>query len=118
MDETSTDPRDYYRAKYQSVEDLPGVGPSTAQKLGEIGFNTVQSIATATSRELIEAGLGEATAQKLIEAARKSVEIRFIPADELAKIHALKRKITTGCSSLNNLLDGGIETQSITELYG
>lgn len=118
MDETSTDPRDYYRAKYQNVEDLPGVGPATARKLGEIGFNTVQSIATATSRELIEAGLGEATAQKLIEAARKSLEIRFMPADELAKIHALRRKITTGCSSLDNLLEGGIETQSITEFYG
>lgn len=118
MDETSTDPRDYYRAKYQSVEDLPGLGPATAQKLGEIGFNTVQSIATATSLELIEAGIGEATAQKIIEAARKSVEIRFIPADQLAKIHALKRKMTTGCSSLNNLLNGGLETQSITEFYG
>jgi len=119
MDEKSTDPtRDYYRANYQGVEDLPGCGPATARKLGEIGFNTVQSIATATSRELIDAGLGEATAQKIIEAARKSLELRYITAEELAKIHAEKRKITTGCTSLDNLLMGGIETQSITEFYG
>lgn len=118
MDEESTDPRDYYQAKYQSVGDLPGCGPATAQKLGEIGFKTVQSLATATSRELLEAGIGEATAKKIIEAARKSLELRFITAEELAKIYAEKKKITTGCSSLDNLLDGGIETHSITEFFG
>jgi len=118
MDETSTDPRDYYQAKYQDVEDLPGCGPATAQKLGEAGFKTVQSIATASSIELIEAGVGEAVAQKIIEAARKSIEIRFITAEEKAKIDAEKTKISTGCTALNNLLGGGIMTNSITEFYG
>ena len=28
------------------------------------------------------------------------------------------RRLTTGCSSLDNLLEGGIETQSLTEFYG
>jgi DNA repair protein RadA len=28
------------------------------------------------------------------------------------------RRLTTGCSSLDRLLDGGVETQSITEFYG
>lgn len=119
MDENSpADPRDYYSAKYRGVEDLPGCGPSTAQTLAKAGFKTVQSIATASSIELMDAGVGEGTAKKLIEAARKSLEIKFIPADELAKIYAERRKITTGCTSLDRLLEGGIETHSITEFYG
>lgn len=118
MDEKSTDPREYYRAKYQDVEDLPGVGPATAQQLGKAGFKTVQAIATATSIELLEAGVGEGTAKKIIEAARKSLEIRYITAEELGKIHAEEKKITTGCSSLDRLFEGGIKTGSITEFFG
>ena len=34
--------------KYEVVEDLPGVGRATADKLKELGFNTVESVATAT----------------------------------------------------------------------
>ena len=36
------------RRKYQFIEDIPGVGPTTAEKLKEIGFHTVESLATAT----------------------------------------------------------------------
>jgi len=118
MDESTTDPREYYRAKYQDIEDLPGLGPATAQKLSQAGFKTVQSIATASSRELIEAGVGEVLANSIIEAARKSLEIRFIRGDELAKIHAGKRKLTLGCGSLDRLFAGGVDTESITEFYG
>ena len=69
---------EYYKAKYQTLEDLPGVGPATASKLREIGFKTVEVVATATVHELVSAGLGEATADKLITAARKSMAIPFV----------------------------------------
>lgn len=118
MGESATDPREYYRVKYQELEDLPGLGPSGAQKLSEAGFKTVQSIATASSRELIDTGIGEVLAKRIIEAARKILEIRFVRGDELAKLHAERKKITTGCSSLDSLLEGGIGTESITEFYG
>ena len=118
MDENRTDPRDYYRAKYQGVEDLPGVGPAIANKLAAAGWKTVQMIATATEMELIDAGLGEDTAKKVIKAARQSLEIKFIKGDELEKLHAERTLMTTGCSSLDRLLDGGLETASITEFYG
>jgi len=36
------------------LEDLPGVGPTTAEKLREAGFVTVESIATASPAELAE----------------------------------------------------------------
>jgi DNA repair protein RadA len=109
---------DYYKAKYQTIEDLPGVGPATASKLKEIGFKTVESVATAAVSELVAAGIGEATAEKLIEAARKSIAITFVRGDELVKLRSIVRRLTTGCASLDQLLGGGVETQSITEFYG
>jgi DNA repair protein RadA len=109
---------DYYKAKYQTLEDLPSVGPATATKLREIGFKTVESVAMATIAELIAAGIGEQTAEKLIDAARKSMAITFVRGDELVELRKQIRHLTTGCPSLDSLLKGGIETQSLTEFYG
>ena len=109
---------EYYKAKYQTLEDLPGVGPATASKLREVGFKTVESVATAAISELITSGIGEATAEKVISAARKSIAITFVRGDELVKLRSSMRYLTTGCTSLDRLLGGGVETQSITEFYG
>ena len=114
----SAEQMEYYRAKYQTLEDLPGVGPATASKLREIGFRTVESVATAAVRELVTAGIGETTAAKVIAAARKSMAITFVRGDELVKLRSNIRHLTTGCASLDHLLGGGVETQSITEFYG
>ena len=103
---------------YQSLEEIPGIGPATINKLKEIGFKTVESLSTATTAELVSAGLGESVAEKVIEAARKSRAITFVRGDELVELRKNIKKLTTGCSSLDNLLDGGIETQSLTEFYG
>jgi DNA repair protein RadA len=116
----NTDPTDsgYYKAKYQSLEDLPSVGPATASTLREIGLKTVESIAMATTAELMAAGLGEETAAKIIEAARKSIAITFVRGDELVELRKQIKQLTTGCPSLDSLLKGGLETQSLTEFYG
>lgn len=114
----TSDQMDYFKTKYQTLEDLPGVGPATASKLREIGFRTVESIATATIHELVVAGLGETTAEKVVNAARKSIAITFVRGDELVKLRSNIRQLTTGCINLDNLLGGGIESQSITEFYG
>jgi len=103
---------------YQSLEEIPGIGPATINKLKEIGFKTVESLSTATTAELVSAGLGESIAEKVIEAARKSRAITFVRGDELVELRKNIKKLSTGCSSLDNLLDGGIETQSLTEFYG
>ncbi len=109
---------DYFKAKYQTLEDLPGIGPATVAKLKEIGFKTVELLGTAAISELVSAGIGEAMAEKVIEAARKSMAITFVRGDELVELRKNVRKLTTGCSSLDQLLEGGIETQSLTEFYG
>ena len=104
--------------KYESIEDLPGVGPSTAKKLTELGFRTVESLAMATIRELEQAGISEKRAEEIIKTARSSVSLSFIRADELLKMRQTVLRLTTGSKRLDELLGGGLETQTITEFYG
>ena len=104
--------------KYEVVEDLPGVGPSTSEKLKELGFHTIESLATATVRELVPAGIGEKQAAKIIAEARDSISLSFVRADELMKMKANVRRLTTGSKAVDGLIGGGLESQTITEFYG
>ena len=106
------------KRKYEHLEDLPGVGPATAQKMRELGFNTVESLATAAARELESAGIGEKKALEIIRTARSSLSLSFIRADELLKLRQAVLRLTTGSKELDELLGGGLETQTITEFYG
>jgi len=106
------------KRKYEHLTDLPGVGPATAQKMRELGFNTVESLATAAARELESAGIGEKKALELIRAARSTLSLSFIRADELLKMRQTVLRLTTGSKALDELLGGGLETQTITEFYG
>ena len=74
---------------YQSLEELPGIGPATVNKLREIGFKTIESLSTATIAELVSAGIGEAIARKVIDAARNSRAITFVRGDELVELRIL-----------------------------
>ncbi|MGQ9565573.1 MAG: DNA repair and recombination protein RadA [Candidatus Bathyarchaeales archaeon] len=103
---------------YEILEDLPGIGPTTAQRLRELGFHTVESLATATTRELEAAGVGEKKALEVIRAARSGMELSFIRADELMKMRQNVLRLTTGSKAIDNLLEGGLETQTIIEFFG
>ncbi|MGA2971804.1 MAG: DNA repair and recombination protein RadA [Candidatus Bathyarchaeia archaeon] len=104
--------------KYELIEDIPGVGPATAEKLREMGYHTVESLATATIKELTVAGVGEKQAGKVIAEARDSIALSFIRADELIKMRQNVRRLTTASKQVDELLGGGLETQTITEFYG
>lgn len=103
-----------------SLEDLPGIGPATAEKLVEAGYSSIEAIAVASPADLVAAAeIGEATASKIIQAAREAADIGgFESGDKVFERRKLVGKLTTGAKSLDNLLGGGIETQSITEFYG
>lgn len=105
--------------KIKSIMDLPGIGPQTAEKLIQAGYKTLESIAVASPMELVEvAAIGEITAAKAINAARESLEMGYETADKIQERRARIGKISTGSKELDNLIGGGIETQSITEIYG
>jgi len=100
------------------IEDLPGIGPSTAEKLKEEGYLSVEAIAAASIGDLKDAGIGEGVALKLIKAAQKSADIGYITGLDAREKRKTVGKITTCSQELNNLLGGGIETQAITEVFG
>ncbi len=103
-----------------TIEDLPGVGPATAEKLREAGFEELLAIAVMSPVELAEqAELGEAVAAKIIAGAKKIANIGgFISGKALLDRRRRVKKLTSGSSSLDELLGGGFETQAIVEVYG
>jgi DNA repair protein RadA len=105
--------------KIEKVEELPGVGAATAEKLKDAGFHDLLSIAVASPGILAEAaGMGEAASRKVINAARNSMNMGFESGDVLLKKRENIKKITTCSKNLDSLLGGGIETNAITEFFG
>ena len=101
------------------VTDLPGVGPAIGKRLAESGYKNVEAIAVASPGELAAAGsIGETTATKIIKAAREMLDIGFETADLLLERRKTAGRISTGSKALDDLFGGGLETQSITEMYG
>ena len=116
--EENNEPTSEKRRRYEIIEDIPGVGPATAEKLKEMGFHTVESLATATIKELSQVGVSEKQAAKIVAEARETLALSFIRADELIKMRQNVRRLTTGSRQIDELLGGGLETQTITEFYG
>ncbi len=103
----------------RDLTDLPGVGPSTAQKLIEAGYPTIEALAVSTPYEVSQAtGIPLATAQKIVQAARDALDISLKTALDLKKERMTVKKITTGSRNLDSLLGGGVETRTITEFFG
>src|SRR3989338_5167260 len=90
-----------------TIEDLPGIGPKGAQKLREAGYVELMSIAAASSGEVAAAcEIGEATAEKIVQAARQVLDMGFKTAADVMEKRQEIGKITTGSSSLDGLLGG------------
>ncbi|MFA5857072.1 MAG: DNA repair and recombination protein RadA [Candidatus Pacearchaeota archaeon] len=106
--------------KETKLSDLPGIGPAAQEKLEAAGIFDVMGIAVLGPKELSElAGLGEAVARKVIQAARKVMDLGFQDGLEFAEKREEVFFITTGSKELDNLLGGkGVETKAITEAFG
>ena len=84
----------------------------------ELGFHTLESLATATVKELLPAGISEKQAAKIISKVRDSITVEFTSANELMRIKKNVLRLSAGSRMLDELLGGGLESQTITELYG
>jgi len=102
------------------IDELPGVGPATAEKLREAGYTDIMSIAVASPKDLSDAAeIGEATALKIIQRARKDADVgKFLTGNALLEKRSKVGHLTSGSKSFDELLGGGFETQAITELFG
>ncbi len=101
------------------IQDLDGVGPVTAGKLRAAGFDSVESLAIAPVRELVEkATLETSVALKVSRAARQTIQTDFVTAKQLWERRKTLLRLSLGSSNLDKLLGGGLETQAITEFVG
>ncbi|KAL0094888.1 DNA repair protein RAD51 [Phycomyces blakesleeanus] len=96
-----------------------GISSMDIKKLKEAGFYTIESIAYAPKKHLLAIkGISETKADKLLAEAAKLVNLGFTTAME---VHTRRQDIvtiTTGSKDLDKALGGGIETGSITEIFG
>lgn len=103
----------------QSITDLPGVGSATSEKLEKAGYGDLLSIAVSTVGELSDqGGVSDSVARKMIQAAREMLEMGFQTGNEILERRNQVSKISMGCSHIDNMMDGGFETGSITECFG
>jgi DNA repair protein RadA len=101
------------------IKELSGVGPVTANKLREAGYDSISSLAIAPIRELVDkAGLESSVAQKISRAARETIQTDFVTAKQLYERRQHLQRLSFGSSNLDKLLGGGLETQAITEFVG
>ncbi|NP_001154949.1 RecA homolog RAD51 [Nasonia vitripennis] len=96
-----------------------GITAGDIKKLEEAGYFTVESVAYTPKKVLMAIkGISEGKADKILQEASKLVAMGFKTAAEVHMIRANIVYITTGSAELDRLLGGGIETGSITEIFG
>ncbi|KAL6245026.1 RecA recombinase Rhp51 [Rhinocladiella similis] len=129
---TQADNSDTVHDEYEDMPGGPGAPIPVSQLVGlagltdrdiklvvEGGFHTVESIAYTPRRTLEQIkGISEAKASKLLNEAMKLVPMGFTTATEMHARRSELISITTGSKNLDRLLGGGIETGSITEIFG
>ncbi|KAH8736897.1 Rad51-domain-containing protein [Ilyonectria robusta] len=102
-----------------ALEGIAGLTKRDIQLIVDGGYNTVESVAY-TPRRMLEQikGISEQKAGKILAEASKLVPMGFTTATEMHQRRSELISITTGSKNLDTLLAGGIETGSVTELFG
>ena len=110
---------------FPEVEDVEGIGPTTAKKLKEAGITSVMDLAVASAEQLaVDINSSKDSAAAFIMAAQKLLRESnvlgkdFVTADFVLEKRKSMLRCSTGSKSLDELLLGGIETQAVTEFYG
>jgi len=103
-----------------ALEDLPGIGGITADKLRENGYTDLMELAVASPGDVAEAAeIGVAIAQRIIGEARRKADVGgFESGTTLLERRKKLGRVTTNSKALDELLGGGVETQAITEFSG
>jgi DNA repair protein RadA len=116
------------RWKEVTMEEIPYITSDMIDKLIKFNINSVYQLAVQNPAELAlefeDTSLSVESASALIANARKILidnEIlskEFLTADDLLEKRNKLSRYATGSESFDNLLNGGFETQAITELVG
>ena len=110
------------------MEWIPDITSDIIDKLKKLNINSVYQLAVQSPIELAlefeDTSLNVESASTLIANARKTLidnEVlsqEFLTGDDLLEKRNKLSRYATGSESLDNLMNGGFETQAITELVG
>ncbi len=118
-DNKSNDSEEENIIKEKTLNNLPGVGPATIEKLETVGYNDLMSVAVATPGEIIDAtGMTQAAAKKIIATSRASLDMGFESGEDVLKKREQVIRISTGNKAFDSLVGGGFESSALTECYG
>ena len=101
-----------------------GVSATDLKKAKEAGFNTVRSLVMHSKSNLLDVrGFSDAKVDKLLEACKKALSNPselggFVTAATFREMRKDVVRITTGSKAVDEVLAGGIQTRSITEIHG
>uniref|UniRef100_A0AC35TJ77 DNA repair protein RAD51 homolog n=1 Tax=Rhabditophanes sp. KR3021 TaxID=114890 RepID=A0AC35TJ77_9BILA len=106
---------------YQKISNLEkyGLTKKDTDILRSYGHNTIESVMMVTKRKIMSYdGISEAKATKILIEVRKLMDVGFTKADKVLEQRQNLIKIRTGSRQLDRILGGGIETGSMTEVFG
>jgi DNA repair protein RadA len=104
---------------------LEDIGPATRICLQKAGFRSLKDLVIRGATDIASAtGISTEKCANMCNKARMILEDLgiydkpFVPATVIYDRRKSESRISSGSKNLDNLLGGGIETRSITELYG
>jgi len=95
------------------------VSAADVRKLEAEGIHTVDALAQRSVKDLVTIkGMSEVKIKKLQEKAYELIPMGFTTATAVHEQHMHRIFISTGCKEVDDILEGGVETGCITEIYG
>lgn len=102
----------------QQLQEM-GISASDIKKLQDAGYHSVESIAYTPKKNLLTTkGISEAKCDKILAECSKLVEMGFTTGTEILERRRDLINVSTGSKELDKMLEGGVETGSITEIFG
>ncbi|XP_066250176.1 meiotic recombination protein DMC1/LIM15 homolog [Euwallacea similis] len=100
-----------------------GVACEDVKQLQKAGINTIKGVQMCTRRKLLTLkDFNDAKVTKIKDICSKLGQMNsiscFVTALEVSDQRRMVFKLTTGSHNLNNILEGGIESMAITEVFG
>ncbi len=97
-----------------------GINVAELKKLKDAGIHSAKAVLYTTRKDLCNIrGMSDTKVDKILEAARKFTSAGFVSGSDYLKTKLAQRyHISLGASQVDKLLGGGIESSSITEMFG
>lgn len=103
----------------ESMIGTAGITKADVTKLKAAGVHTIAGLAMMPIKQVVAIkGFSEQKAQKMLHEALKQVQSTYQSAADVLAVRDAVIRITSGSKQLDEILKGGMETGSITELFG